>query len=72
MHTALPRLTLAALLAACSLPALATTSPAAPGTVFRDCTGACPEMVVLPAGSFMMGTPTTNRAARTTKARCTR
>jgi formylglycine-generating enzyme required for sulfatase activity len=71
MHTALPRLTLAALLAACSLPALATTSPA-PGTVFRDCTGACPEMVVLPAGSFMMGTPTTNRAARTTKARCTR
>src|SRR5260221_9874318 len=26
----------------------------APGTVFRDCR-ACPEMVVLPAGSFTMG-----------------
>ena len=25
-----------------------------PGTVFRDCPG-CPEMVVVPAGSFMMG-----------------
>ena len=29
-----------------------------PGTVFRDCTG-CPEMVVVPAGSFMMGSPST-------------
>ena len=28
-----------------------------PGTVFRDC-AACPEMVVVPAGSFMMGSPT--------------
>ena len=28
----------------------------APGTVFRDCEG-CPEMVVVPAGSFMMGSP---------------
>ena len=27
-----------------------------PGTVFRDC-AACPEMVVVPAGSFMMGSP---------------
>ena len=27
----------------------------APGTVFRDCTE-CPEMVVIPPGSFMMGT----------------
>ena len=27
-----------------------------PGHVFRDCTGAhCPEMVVIPAGSFVMG-----------------
>ena len=26
------------------------------GTVFRDC-GACPEMVVVPAGTFMMGSP---------------
>jgi formylglycine-generating enzyme required for sulfatase activity len=27
-----------------------------PGRVFRDC-AECPEMVVVPAGSFMMGTP---------------
>ena len=27
-----------------------------PGTVFRDC-DACPEMVVVPTGSFMMGSP---------------
>ncbi len=27
-----------------------------PGTVFRDCAG-CPEMVVVPAGSYMMGSP---------------
>ena len=27
-----------------------------PGQVFRDC-GACPEMVVVPAGSYMMGSP---------------
>ena len=27
-----------------------------PGTVFRDC-DVCPEMVVVPAGSFMMGSP---------------
>ena len=27
-----------------------------PGSRFRDC-GACPEMVVIPAGSFLMGSP---------------
>ena len=27
-----------------------------PGTVFRDC-ATCPEMVVIPAGSFIMGSP---------------
>src|SRR5207237_4047684 len=32
----------------------AKTAPRAAGTVFRDCR-ACPEMVVLPAGSFTMG-----------------
>ncbi len=26
-----------------------------PGRVFRDCNDGCPEMVVVPAGSFMMG-----------------
>ena len=30
--------------------------PAQPGQAFRDCTGAhCPELVVIPAGSFVMG-----------------
>ncbi len=28
-----------------------------PGTVFRDDCAGCPEMVVVPAGSFMMGSP---------------
>jgi formylglycine-generating enzyme required for sulfatase activity len=51
------RLTLAAVLATCSLPALAAPVSDTPGTVFRDCTSACPEMVVLPAGTFSMGTP---------------
>lgn len=27
------------------------------GKVFRDCPDSCPEMVVVPAGSFMMGSP---------------
>ncbi len=27
-----------------------------PGETFRDC-AECPEMVVIPAGSFMMGSP---------------
>src|SRR5437868_8999107 len=34
--------------------AQANAAPRAVGTVFRDCPG-CPEMVVLPAGSFTMG-----------------
>src|SRR6266436_7374091 len=32
----------------------AATSERVPGTVFRDCPD-CPEMVVIPAGNFMMG-----------------
>ena len=32
-----------------------------PGKVFRDC-DACPEMVVVPAGSFMMGSPSSEEA----------
>lgn len=52
-----------------SLEALAA-DPAAPGKVFKDCKD-CPEMVVLPAGSYVMGTPMTNWANRTMKVRCT-
>jgi sulfatase modifying factor 1 len=29
----------------------------APGTQFRDCSNGCPEMVMLPQGSFIMGAP---------------
>ncbi|MDF9618105.1 formylglycine-generating enzyme family protein [Pseudomonas entomophila] len=57
MNAILPRLSLAALLATLGLPALAADTTTPSGTVFRDCAGVCPEMVVLPAGSFMMGTP---------------
>ena len=57
MTAPLNRLTLAALLAACSLPALAAQGADTPGKVFRDCDTLCPEMVVLPAGTFTMGTP---------------
>ncbi len=53
----------AALMAAGADPALAAAAAReaeraamVPGNVFRDC-AACPEMVVVPAGSFMMGSP---------------
>lgn len=36
-------------------PAVATSKPYGPG-IFRDCPS-CPEMVALPAGRFMMGSP---------------
>jgi sulfatase modifying factor 1 len=34
----------------------AAAAPSAPGEKFRDCPRACPEMVVIPAGTFTMGT----------------
>jgi formylglycine-generating enzyme required for sulfatase activity len=37
-------------------PAFAVLSALAPGTQFRDC-DVCPAMVVVPAGSFVMGSP---------------
>mgnify|MGYP003526582997 FL=1 len=64
MNTELPRFAVKSLsalmltaLAACLLPtaAQAATAPA-PGKVFKDCKD-CPEMVVLPTGTFTMGTP---------------
>jgi formylglycine-generating enzyme required for sulfatase activity len=57
MTPPLQTFTLAALLAACSLPLQAAEPAQRPGTVFRDCDTLCPEMVVLPAGTFTMGTP---------------
>lgn len=47
-------LALGALLA-CLMPAAHAAVPP-PGEVFQDCKD-CPEMVVLPSGSFTMGTP---------------
>lgn len=41
--------------------ATAAESSRAPGSVFRDCDD-CPEMVVIPAGKFVMGTPSALRA----------
>jgi formylglycine-generating enzyme required for sulfatase activity len=38
------------------VPAGPATSATAPGTEFRDCPD-CPEMVVVPAGRFLMGSP---------------
>lgn len=67
MH-ALSPLALAALIVA-TAPAFADEAKK-PGTVFKDCKD-CPEMVVLPAGSFTMGTLTTRSAASPTRARCT-
>ena len=37
-------------------PQVKDIAAAKPGTVFRDCPD-CPEMVVIPAGSFAMGSP---------------
>src|SRR5438445_2737852 len=39
----------------------AATSGRAPGTVFRDCPD-CPEMVVIPAGDFTMGSSASEKS----------
>jgi formylglycine-generating enzyme required for sulfatase activity len=46
------------LLALTLLPLPAVAEERNPGETFRDCP-TCPEMVVIPAGSFMMGSPAT-------------
>ncbi|MDZ4303579.1 MAG: formylglycine-generating enzyme family protein [Pseudomonas sp.] len=53
--TLLKFLALTALMA-CLLPSAQAATPPKPGTVFKDCKN-CPEMVVLPTGTFKMGTP---------------
>jgi formylglycine-generating enzyme required for sulfatase activity len=42
------------------LPLMAAAAPPAPGTAFRACED-CPEMIVIPAGSFVMGRPGAER-----------
>ena len=53
---ALPALMLTALAAGLLPGAAQAATPPAPGKVFKDCKD-CPEMVVLPTGTFTMGTP---------------
>jgi formylglycine-generating enzyme required for sulfatase activity len=48
--------TIAWALIAAAAASRAAESPRAAGSTFRDC-DLCPEMVVIPAGSFVMGTP---------------
>jgi formylglycine-generating enzyme required for sulfatase activity len=38
-----------------------------PGMSFSDCTAGCPEMVVVPAGSFVMGSPSTESGRQPTE-----
>jgi formylglycine-generating enzyme required for sulfatase activity len=39
------------------------TPPSPSGQSFRDCTdGSCPEMVIIPSGSFLMGSPANEQA----------
>jgi len=49
----------ASLMLLCAGCALATSAREAPrpGSVFRDCARICPEMVVLPRGGYLMGSP---------------
>lgn len=56
-----PAVALPLALIAVAVAATAAESPRAPGAVFRDCDD-CPEMVVIPAGKFVMGTPSAVRA----------
>jgi formylglycine-generating enzyme required for sulfatase activity len=58
---------LVALLAVATGAARAAEAPRPPGTVFRSC-GDCPEMVAVPAGTFVMGTPGAAAAAGAARA----
>ena len=40
-----------------------------PGDAFHECAKDCPEMIVVPAGKFLMGSPRPKRTARTMKVR---
>src|SRR5688572_6873731 len=59
MRAAATTLALAFVVAA--IPSHAAESAREAGATFRDCDG-CPEMIVIPAGSFVMGTAAAERA----------
>jgi formylglycine-generating enzyme required for sulfatase activity len=42
-----------------------------PGDAFHECAKDCPEMVVVPAGKFLMGSPATEKGALRMKAHST-
>ncbi|GGI73048.1 hypothetical protein GCM10007973_07460 [Polymorphobacter multimanifer] len=52
-------LSVSVMLASCATPGRVGSGPAAAGSAFRDCPN-CPEMVVVPAGRFIMGTAETD------------
>jgi len=56
LSSTLYRLGTAVLLGLLASPAVHAGEAIKPGSVFKDCPH-CPEMVVLPAGSYLMGTP---------------
>jgi sulfatase modifying factor 1 len=47
---------LGASLVVCAPTNTVTAASSTPGAKFRDCVGDCPEMIVIPAGTFTMGT----------------
>jgi formylglycine-generating enzyme required for sulfatase activity len=49
-------------------PAGADEQTLKPSASFEDCAADCPEMIVIPAGSFVMGSPTTEPGRQSTEA----
>src|SRR5580704_553160 len=50
------------------IPAGADEQPLKPGQSFNDCVRDCPEMAVIPAGSFAMGSPQAEPGRKRTEA----
>src|ERR1700733_3512775 len=61
-------LTLFAVLLFGFIPAGADDQRPEPGQSFKDCATDCPEMVIVPAGSFNMGSPVTEPGRQLTEA----
>jgi formylglycine-generating enzyme required for sulfatase activity len=57
-----------ALTVCCLAPARADEQALKPGMSFAECAADCPEMIVVPAGSFTMGSPATEPGRQRTEA----